>query len=149
MAWDASLEQQLALASGMCFGMMRGRHAGLSIARTIWAPYACLLFCEGRRAWAYRTVRQSDYPTCMRDVGLKIAVVSNFDLRLRPLLEGLGLDQPFDALIISAEVSISLVIALQCPSACQKVPCCHQNCSRGPMMSTVEGCATLCTVLPR
>ena len=34
-----------------------------------------------------------------------MAVVSNFDLRLRPLLKALGLDQLFDALIISAEVS--------------------------------------------
>ena len=33
-----------------------------------------------------------------------MAVVSNFDLRLRPLLEALGLDELFDALIISAEV---------------------------------------------
>ena len=36
--------------------------------------------------------------------GTKLAVVSNFDLRLRPLLEALGIDQLFDALIISAEV---------------------------------------------
>ncbi len=35
-----------------------------------------------------------------------MAVVSNFDLRLRPLLEALGLDQLFDALIISAEVDV-------------------------------------------
>ncbi|CAK0787258.1 hypothetical protein CVIRNUC_010476 [Coccomyxa viridis] len=40
----------------------------------------------------------------IRESGLKMAVVSNFDLRLRPLLEALGLDQLFDALIISAEV---------------------------------------------
>lgn len=38
-----------------------------------------------------------------------MAVVSNFDLRLRPLLEALGLDKLFDALIISAEVGTSCV----------------------------------------
>ncbi|CAL5229453.1 g12778 [Coccomyxa viridis] len=40
----------------------------------------------------------------IRATGTKMAVVSNFDLRLRPLLEALKLDQLFDALIISAEV---------------------------------------------
>lgn len=38
-----------------------------------------------------------------------MAVVSNFDLRLRPLLEALGLDKLFDASIISAEVGTSCV----------------------------------------
>ncbi len=41
------------------------------------------------------------------NVGIKMAVVSNFDLRLRPLLDVLGLDKLFDALIISAEVGAS------------------------------------------
>lgn len=55
-----------------------------------------------------------------------MAVVSNFDLRLRPLLEALGLDQLFDALIISAEVRLwtgvwirlvdCLLTALRCQS---------------------------------
>lgn len=40
-----------------------------------------------------------------------MAVVSNFDLRLRPLLEALGLDKHFDALIISAEVGTSCVFS--------------------------------------
>lgn len=40
----------------------------------------------------------------LRSAGLKLAVVSNFDTRLRPLLQGLQLDHLFDALIISAEV---------------------------------------------
>ena len=61
-----------------------------------------------------------------------MAVVSNFDLRLRPLLEALGLDRLFDALIISAEVSMSRVPALQCPPACKGVPCCRQDCSKRP-----------------
>ena len=85
---------------------------------------------------------------CVENAGLKMAVVSNFDLRLRPLLEALGLAQLFDALIISAEVSKGSAHALQCPSTSVKIPCCPQNCPRGPMTSTVEGCATLCIVLP-
>ena len=36
--------------------------------------------------------------------GLKLAVVSNFDTRLRPLLSGLGISRLFDAIIVSAEV---------------------------------------------
>lgn len=36
--------------------------------------------------------------------GVKLAVVSNFDTRLRPLLEQLHLAHLFDALVISAEV---------------------------------------------
>lgn len=51
------------------------------------------------------------------DAGLKMAVVSNFDLRLRALLEALGLDQLFDALIISAEVRNQ-------PSPCPALPLC-------------------------
>ena len=43
-----------------------------------------------------------------------MAVVSNFDLRLRPLLEALKLDQLFNALIISAEVSLVLLPPLRC-----------------------------------
>lgn len=43
-----------------------------------------------------------------------MAVVSNFDLRLRPLLESLGLDQLFDALIISAEVRLMPSSTLIC-----------------------------------
>jgi FMN phosphatase YigB (HAD superfamily) len=40
--------------------------------------------------------------------GVKLAVVSNFDTRLRPLLEQLNIAQAFDTLIISAEVQHSL-----------------------------------------
>ena len=43
-----------------------------------------------------------------------MAVVSNFDLRLRPLLEALELDQLFDTLIISAEVTLQLLPPLAC-----------------------------------
>ena len=36
--------------------------------------------------------------------GIKLAVVSNFDTRLRPILEELGLVDLFDCVVISAEV---------------------------------------------
>jgi REG-2-like HAD superfamily hydrolase len=37
-------------------------------------------------------------------LGLKLAVVSNFDTRLRRILAELGLDDVFDAVVVSAEV---------------------------------------------
>ncbi|KAG0564022.1 hypothetical protein KC19_8G076600 [Ceratodon purpureus] len=40
----------------------------------------------------------------LRDAGVKLAVVSNFDSRLRPILRDLQVDTLFDALIISAEI---------------------------------------------
>eukprot|EP00877_Chromochloris_zofingiensis_P012316 jgi/Chrzof1/7338/Cz02g20060.t1 len=40
----------------------------------------------------------------MRSAGLKLAVVSNFDSRLRPILAALGVAHLFDAMAISSEV---------------------------------------------
>ncbi|KAK6942185.1 Haloacid dehalogenase-like hydrolase [Dillenia turbinata] len=40
----------------------------------------------------------------LRDSGVKVAVVSNFDTRLRPLLRALNCDHWFDAVAVSAEV---------------------------------------------
>lgn len=40
----------------------------------------------------------------LRKAGVKLAVVSNFDTRLRPVLQALGCDQWFDAVAVSAEV---------------------------------------------
>lgn len=40
----------------------------------------------------------------LREAGVKIAVVSNFDTRLRPLLRALNCDHWFDAVTVSAEV---------------------------------------------
>lgn len=40
----------------------------------------------------------------LRAAGLKTAVLSNNDARLRPLLDGLGLGHLFDAVVLSAEV---------------------------------------------
>lgn len=40
----------------------------------------------------------------LRKAGVKVAVVSNFDTRLRPLLQALKCDDWFDAVAVSAEV---------------------------------------------
>ncbi|KAI8474047.1 MAG: HAD-like domain-containing protein [Monoraphidium minutum] len=40
----------------------------------------------------------------LRGAGVKLAVCSNFDTRLRPVLAGLGVDSLFDAIVVSAEV---------------------------------------------
>ncbi|PWA64949.1 haloacid dehalogenase-like hydrolase (HAD) superfamily protein [Artemisia annua] len=41
----------------------------------------------------------------LKKAGVKLAIVSNFDTRLRPLLRALNCDHWFDALAVSAEVS--------------------------------------------
>lgn len=48
----------------------------------------------------------------LRKAGVKIAVVSNFDTRLRPLLRALNCDHWFDAVAVSAEVSDNLCVVL-------------------------------------
>ena len=40
----------------------------------------------------------------LRSAGVRLAVVSNFDTRLRPLLDSLNLTDLFDEIIVSAEV---------------------------------------------
>ncbi|XP_031475893.1 uncharacterized protein LOC116247738 isoform X2 [Nymphaea colorata] len=40
----------------------------------------------------------------LKDDGVKLAVISNFDTRLRKLLEGLNISNLFDAIIVSAEI---------------------------------------------
>ncbi|KAK3250943.1 hypothetical protein CYMTET_39703 [Cymbomonas tetramitiformis] len=40
----------------------------------------------------------------LRNSGVRLAVVSNFDTRLRPLLQSLNVDILFDAIVVSAEV---------------------------------------------
>uniref|UniRef100_A0A5B7A4X4 Putative haloacid dehalogenase-like hydrolase domain-containing protein 3 n=1 Tax=Davidia involucrata TaxID=16924 RepID=A0A5B7A4X4_DAVIN len=42
----------------------------------------------------------------LRKEGVKLAVVSNFDTRLRPLLQALNCDHWFDAVAVSAEVEV-------------------------------------------
>ncbi|MEB3308500.1 MAG: HAD-IA family hydrolase [Cyanobacteriota bacterium] len=46
-----------------------------------------------------------EVPTCLerwRKRGLRLAIVSNFDSRLPVLLEGLGIDQLFDSVVVSS-----------------------------------------------
>lgn len=45
--------------------------------------------------------------TRLRSHGLRLGIVSNWDLRLRPLLRALDLERQFDVVIISAEVGFS------------------------------------------
>jgi REG-2-like HAD superfamily hydrolase len=40
----------------------------------------------------------------LRAAGVRLAVVSNFDTRLRPILSALGVDHMFDQVVVSAEV---------------------------------------------
>ncbi|KAM3206587.1 hypothetical protein ACQJBY_061977 [Aegilops geniculata] len=47
---------------------------------------------------AYRTLRD------LKDAGVKLAVVSNFDTRLRKLLKDLNVSHLFDAIVVSSEV---------------------------------------------
>jgi hypothetical protein len=59
----------------------------------------------------------SHKPGC---AGVRLAVVSNFDTRLRPLLAAMQLDSLFDAIFISA-----VRMAIRCPRqrACQPIAC--------------------------
>ena len=60
----------------------------------------CLLHEEAVIAGQSETKRTNK----MVRAGIKLAVVSNFDTRLRGILEGLRLLSAFDAVVISAEV---------------------------------------------
>jgi len=42
----------------------------------------------------------------LRASGLRLAVVSNFDTRLKPILEDLGIAHMFDTVVVSAEVGV-------------------------------------------
>ncbi|KAK9917585.1 hypothetical protein WJX75_006082 [Coccomyxa subellipsoidea] len=59
--------------------------------------------------------------THIRSSGIKLAVVSNFDTRLRPLLTAMGAAEAFDALIISAEVGVEKPNPLIFKIACEKL----------------------------
>lgn len=60
-------------------------------------------YYEREEAWS---VESDAYEAFLRlkGAGVKILVVSNFDTRLRPLLETLGFGEVFDDVIVSAEV---------------------------------------------
>eukprot|EP00271_Cylindrocystis_brebissonii_P015581 TRINITY_DN38514_c0_g1_i1.p1 TRINITY_DN38514_c0_g1~~TRINITY_DN38514_c0_g1_i1.p1 ORF type:complete len:430 (-),score=15.84 TRINITY_DN38514_c0_g1_i1:390-1679(-) len=56
------------------------------------------------QAWRLIDPEASHVFAALRAAGVKLAVVSNFDTRLRQVLRGLGCDEWFDALAVSAEV---------------------------------------------
>lgn len=55
------------------------------------------------------------------DAGMKLAIVSNFDTRLRPILHQLGLDQLFDSVLISAEIGVEKPNPTIFEMACQQL----------------------------
>lgn len=57
----------------------------------------------------------------LKDSGLKLGIVSNFDTRLRPILKGLGLDQLFDTIVISAEIGVEKPNPIIFEAACQEL----------------------------
>jgi hypothetical protein len=65
----------------------------------------------------------------IKKAGVKLAVVSNFDTRLRPLLRALNCDHWFDAVAVSAEVRKS------CPLPKKKNTHTHT-----PFMTRIETC---------
>jgi len=57
------------------------------------------------QAWHLNDPGAEEVFRALRKSGVKLAVVSNFDTRLRPLLRALNCDTWFDAVAVSAEVS--------------------------------------------
>lgn len=63
------------------------------------------LYQEFQRPEAWRVAPGAHAAlACLRSAGVRLAVVSNFDTRLRPILDGLGLSPLFDEVVVSAEV---------------------------------------------
>lgn len=73
---------------------------------------ACGILRPQTLVWAASSVADSFDDETLRDArcctGIKRAVVSNFDTRLRPILDGLGLSELFDVVIVSAGTSVLL-----------------------------------------
>ncbi|KAK2970492.1 hypothetical protein RJ640_023675 [Escallonia rubra] len=57
------------------------------------------------KAWHLCDPNAEEVFKALRKAGVKLAVVSNFDTRLRPLLRALNCDHWFDAVAVSAEVA--------------------------------------------
>ncbi|KAK9726014.1 hypothetical protein RND81_05G184700 [Saponaria officinalis] len=57
------------------------------------------------KAWELCDQNAEKVFQALRNAGVKVAVVSNFDTRLRPLLKALNCEHWFDALAVSAEVA--------------------------------------------
>lgn len=62
-----------------------------------------------RQAWHLCDPDAGKVFEALRKAGVKVAVVSNFDTRLRPLLRALKCDHWFNAMAVSAEVSAMFV----------------------------------------
>jgi hypothetical protein len=56
------------------------------------------------QAWHLCDPNAGEVFKALRKSGVKLAIVSNFDTRLRPLLRALNCDDWFDAVAVSAEV---------------------------------------------
>lgn len=87
-----------------------------------WFPFLFVNFCSASmitdssinfpcffvnlwKAWHLCDPEAEKVFKAIRKAGVKLAVVSNFDTRLRPVLRALNCDHWFDAVAVSAEVS--------------------------------------------
>ena len=73
------------------------------------------------KAWKLCDPNAGKVFRALREAGVKIAVVSNFDTRLKPLLQALNCEHWFDAVAVSAEVRYFSVLIL---SRFFSVECC-------------------------
>ncbi|XP_072977750.1 uncharacterized protein [Typha angustifolia] len=67
------------------------------------SPSAVILHFASGNAW-HLPARAYEAMRILKDAGVKLAVVSNFDTRLRKLLKDLKVAELFDAIVISSEV---------------------------------------------
>jgi putative hydrolase of the HAD superfamily len=85
-------------------GVVEETFAGLSVG-PISADCFLAIYSEFARTERWRIF--SDVAPCLlalREQGLRLAVISNWDERLRPLLQGLGLEGWFERIVVSHEV---------------------------------------------
>ncbi len=65
------------------------------------------VFDEFARPERYRTFPEVPATLAgLRAAGYRLGIISNWDARLRPILEGLGLAEAFDPILISGEVGV-------------------------------------------
>jgi hypothetical protein len=88
--------------------------------------FSCAVFLK---AWHLCDPDAEKVFEAIKKAGVKLAVVSNFDTRLRPLLRALNCDHWFDAVAVSAEVRKS------CPLPKKKKKHTHT-----PFMTRIETC---------
>jgi len=95
---DVDRDWWRALVGRVCDGL-----PGLDGERFFDAVYAA--FAEPECWTLYPEVM--DVLVALRSAGLKLAIVSNFDARLQPICDGLGLTEAVDALIWSSALGVS------------------------------------------